>query len=109
MAESFAERRRTARVTVRGVQSERTVSISVRLIDISLSGVLMLSPRPVEVGQYAHLSARLGKHPLEADIQVRRVSAVQEAGGGYKIGARLVSLDEETRGTIRQLLASRRQ
>jgi hypothetical protein len=109
VVESFAERRRAARVTVRGVRSERTVAISVRLVDISLNGVLMLSPRPVETGQYAHLSARLGKHPLEADIQVRRVSAVQEAGGGYKIGARLVSLDEVTRGTMRQLLASRRK
>jgi hypothetical protein len=104
MAEGFTERRRVARVTMRGVESERKVSMSVRLIDISLSGVLILASRPLQEGQYAHLSTRFGKHPLEADIEVRRVSAARDARGEYRIGARFVGLDDTTRGTMRQFL-----
>ncbi len=104
MADGFTERRRAARVTVRSVQSERKVSMSVRLVDISLSGVLMLASRPLREGQYAHLSTRFGKHPLEADIEVRRVSPMRDARGDYRIGARFVALDDTTKASMRQFL-----
>ena len=105
MADSPAERRQTARVTVRGVHSERTVTLSVRLVDISLGGVMMLSSRPIELGQRAHMSTRLGKRALDADIEIRRVSVVHDCRGDYRIAARFVALDEAARGAMRQFLA----
>ena len=105
MAESFTERRQTARVTVRGVHSERTVALSVRLVDISLSGVMMLASRPIEPGQRAHMSTRLDKGAVDADIEIRRVSATHDARGEYRIAARFIALDEAARGAMRQFLA----
>ncbi len=105
MAEGVTERRRAARVTVQGVQPERKVTMSVRLVDISLSGVLMLTSRPLQQGQYAHLSTRFGRHPLEADIEVRRVSPMRDVRGDYRIGARFVALDDDTRNAMRRFLA----
>ena len=98
------ERRRFARVTVRDLNSERRVSMSVRVRDISLSGVLMLASRPLEEGQYGHLSTRFGAQPLEADIEVRRVSTTRDDRGAYRIAARFVGLDEAARRTMRQFL-----
>jgi c-di-GMP-binding flagellar brake protein YcgR len=108
MVESFVERRREPRRTVSGaVQSDRAVAMSFRLLDIGLSGVLVSSSLPLEVGQCARLSTRLGERAIDADIEVRRVSAVRDDNGGYKIGARFVSLDEATRRAMQQFLAER--
>ena len=109
MTESFAERRRVPRVPVRGVESERNVSMGVRVVNISLGGVLVLVSRRLEQGQYAHLSTRFGKHPLEVDIEVRHVTPPPRDGGGdYQIGARFVALDDAARGALRQFLADGR-
>ncbi len=103
MAESFVERRQGPRVPVSdGVKSDRTVAISVRVLDLSLNGLLVVSSQPLEVGQYARISTRLGDHGIEADVIVRRVSAEE---GSYRVGARFVSLDEATRETMRQFFA----
>ncbi len=107
MSESFVERRREPRVTVSdALRSDRPVAVSVRLIDIGLSGVLMASSLPFQVGQFARLSARLGDRAIETDIEIRRVSARRDDKGGYRVGARFVSLDDATRRTMQQFLAA---
>jgi c-di-GMP-binding flagellar brake protein YcgR len=88
------------------VRSERPVAVSVRLIDIGLSGVLMASSLPFQVGQFARLSARLGERAIETDVEIRRVSSRRDEKGGYAIGARFVSLDEGTRRVLQQFLAA---
>ena len=110
MVESFLERRRAPRRAAGGaVRSDRAVALSVRLLDIGLSGVLVGSSLPLEVGQCARLSARLGERSIDADIEVRRVSAARDNGVAYKVGARFVSLDEATRLAMQQFLAERRR
>ncbi len=107
MAEGFVDRRREPRVTVSAdVRSERPLAVSVRLIDIGLSGVLMASSLPFQVGQFARLSARLGDRAIDTDIEIRRVSPRRDEKGGYAIGARFVSLDEATRRVMQQFLAA---
>ncbi len=107
MLESFVERRQGPRVNVtsEGVTSERAVAFSVRVLDLGLNGVLVATSQPLEVGQYARLSTRLGDHGIEADVVIRRVSAEDGERGGYRVGARFVSLDEATRRTMQQFLA----
>jgi c-di-GMP-binding flagellar brake protein YcgR len=110
MVESFLDRRREPRRAVSGgVQSDRAVAISVRLLDIGLGGVLVASSLPLDVGQWARLSARFGDRAIDADVEVRRVSAVRDDKGGYKIGARFVSLDEATRQAMQQFFLDSRR
>ncbi len=104
--EAFLERRRGPRVNLAGeVRTERPVAISVRVLDIGISGVLLASSQPMEVGQHARISTRMGNRTIDADVVVSRVSPAGDDKGGYKIGARFVALDEETRQTLEQFFA----
>jgi len=106
MVESFLERRHGLRVRVDGgIRSDRAFAVSVRVLDIGATGVLLASSQSFEVGQHARMSARLGDRQIEAEVVVRRVDAAGGDKGGYKIGARFVSLDEATRHTLQQFLA----
>lgn len=106
MAESFVERRQMPRMRLSGGACvDRTVVMSVRLLDIGRRGLLLLSSQPLEVGQYGHLSARLGDVAIDADIEIRRVSP-QRDGNGYRVGAQFVSLDPATQRAMEQFLAA---
>ncbi len=107
MTEAFVERRRSRRVDVGGrARVDRTTALSVRLLDIGLGGVLMASSLPFEVGQYAHLSTRLGDVPVDADIEVRGTSRQRDESGAYRIGARFLALDPATRREMNEFFAS---
>jgi hypothetical protein len=88
-----------------GVRIERPVVMSARLLDIGKRGVLIASSQPLEVGQVAQLSARLGSRAVEASIEVRRVSRAREGTEGYCIGARFVGLDAAALEVLEQFLA----
>jgi hypothetical protein len=108
LAESFLDRRRQPRRAASGlVQSGRAVAVSVRILDIGLSGVLVASSQAFEVGQCARLTARLGDRAIDTDVEVRRVSAPGDDRNGYRIGARFVSPDETTRQAMQQFLTQR--
>ena len=104
MTDLGGDRRRSARITMEGAESERRLTMSVRVVDISLGGLLMLATRPLAQGQFGHLSTRFGPHPLEADIEIRHVARVSGDHGDYRIGARFVALDKTTRGTMQRYL-----
>jgi c-di-GMP-binding flagellar brake protein YcgR len=106
MSMDYVDRRKTARVTMpAGLRFERPVVMSVRLLEISMSGVLMAATQPLEVGQVAQLSARIGAQAIETSIEVRRVAAGDVGKGAYRIGARFVSLDPSTAAMLRQFLS----
>ena len=104
MADAYLERRQGPRVNVPGVQSDRGLSVSVRVLDIGLSGVSVASSQSFDVGQHARMSTRLGDCPIEVDVVVRRVCAIGGDKGGYKVSARFVSLDEATRQVMQRFL-----
>jgi hypothetical protein len=86
---------------------DRPLAMSVRLLDIGLSGVLLSGSQSLDVGQCARLSARLGEVAVEADIEIRRVGTRRDGrAGGYNLGARFVSLDETTRQVMQQFLSA---
>ena len=106
MGDTYLERRQGPRVSVSGaMQSDRTLAVSVRVLDIGLSGVSVASSQSFEVGQHAHLSTRLGDCPIEADVVIRRVTAIGGDKCAYTVSARFVSLDEGTRRAMQQFLA----
>jgi hypothetical protein len=109
MTEAFVERRRTPRVAVSGrARLAGPLTLSVRVVDVGLSGVLLSASQPLAVGQYARLCTRLGEIAVEADIEVRRVGTRRDDKdkNGYNLGARFVSLDEATRRAMQQFLSA---
>jgi hypothetical protein len=94
------ERRRSPRFEVEGGElAVLPISMSVRLLDISLSGVLVQSRQNAKEGARGRLRLNLEGHPFAAEVEVRRIA--QGAGGhGYKIGARFVDLTDDQRHII---------
>ncbi len=108
MSEAFLERRRAPRVPMK---DDTTVGLpmglTVRLVDISAVGVLLVSPQKLRVGQKARLRTTLGADPFNVDLEVRRVADVGSSGiarGGFQIGAVFTGLDEGTGRSMRRFL-----
>ena len=107
MTEGFLERRRAPRVAVApGSGMGVPTALTVRVLDISASGVLISSPQKVNVGQRAPLQLSLGGEPLNVDVEVRRVAdGTQEMGRNrYRLGAAFVAPDEYTRRSVQHFL-----
>ena len=76
-------------------------SLTVQIMDISVAGVLLQSPRPIEVGARGALRLTIGDNSLTADVAVTRVSpATVGADTQYRIGARFVGISPEHRQLI---------
>ncbi len=108
MAEAFVERRRQPRVTMPTEQQVGLpLSVTVRLVDISNSGVLLSSTQKMAVGQRARLQTTLGQDPFNASVEVRRVTEMGPDAGGrgrYKIGAVFMGMDEATNRSMQRFL-----
>jgi len=108
MPESFQERRRMPRATVAGGHAlQMPLSTTVQLVDISLGGVLLSSPQAVEPGKRATLQTSFGGQPVQAELEVCRVSperAAAHAQGRFRVGARLVALGEADRRAVQRFL-----
>ena len=101
------ERRRTTRVTpTSGVNASVAVSLPVRVLDVSRSGVLLESKGELRVGDRAELKAAIGDRSLSLVIEVRHVSleSTPRAGMRYKAGAVFIEPSSEQRRMIDRLL-----
>jgi len=94
------ERRRSPRVALEGELALLPVAVSVRVMDISVNGVLLQSNRAVDRGTKALLRLNMGGTPFAADIEVQRVSSSQDGGGAYHVGAIFVGISPEHRNVI---------
>jgi len=75
--------------------------IPVRLLDISLSGVLLESSHPVDLGTRGTLRFNFGGVPFSADVRVERIERARgEAAERYSIGASFVALSREDQRVI---------
>jgi hypothetical protein len=77
------------------------VAESVRVLDLSSSGVLLETSSAPELGGIAKLKFSVGGEPLAADVEVRRVTA---APGGYRVGARFVEMTPNHRRLIERFM-----
>lgn len=81
------------------------ISESVQVLDISVTGVLLYSARPVEPGTRGSLKLNFWGTPFTADVEVRRAVAVPESAGstGYRVGASFVAITPQHRQLIERV------
>jgi hypothetical protein len=109
MPQPIPERRRTARVVpARERRLSLTVSLPVKILDVSRSGVLLGSRSELVIGDRAELRVAAGSRGLTVTIEVRHLSTDPKARGGlhYRAGAVFVSLTPEQRLLLEQMLGA---
>jgi hypothetical protein len=108
MPEAFNERRRYPRTTVAaGHELRMPLQMTVQLLDMSAAGVLVAAPQPLEPGAIAEIQTRLGADPILMQVEVKRVAPDGAPGkptGRYRLGSRLVSVDEPGKRSIQKFL-----
>lgn len=98
------ERRRAVRHSIdnealAGIRS----SHSVRIIDISVGGVLLASTRPATVGARGRLSVALAGNPLATEVEIRRVVESPDHTN-FRIGAEFIGISTDQRDIIERLV-----
>jgi len=94
------ERRRAPRLTVDGRALAGVIAAnSVRVIDISVGGVLLASARSAPVGVRGRLSVTIGGSPLAAEVEIRRVDVAPDQTG-FRIGAMFVGITPAQQDSI---------
>lgn len=105
MHQAFIERRRSLRVALpAAAEFKERVAMPIKLLDISLAGILMSAPQPLSCGQKGRLNARLDTFAIDSEIEVTRVSAQPDAKKEWTVGARFVSLDGDARRAMQKFL-----
>jgi hypothetical protein len=95
------ERRRAERFVLHPEGSAGiATSVSVRVLDISVAGVLLQSSRPMKIGQRGALRLALFGQELTTQVAVMRVSSAAGVDSGYRIGAAFMSMPPEHRQII---------
>src|SRR5262245_61259770 len=98
-----SDRRRVPRAVIADTElSVQAFPIPVRLLDISLGGVLLESPHPVDRGTRCTLRFNVCGGPFSADVIVERIDRSQHGNGieRYSIGAAFVALSRQDQQVI---------
>jgi hypothetical protein len=96
------ERRRSPRTALPDGEIGIISTRSVRVVDISGGGVLLVSSRPAVVGTKGRLSFTVGGNPLAAEVEIRRVAPMSDRSG-YRIGAMFLDITPAQRTAIQRL------
>ena len=99
------ERRRHPRHDTTGQLATVPASVNVRVLDISVAGVLLHSSEAVEAGTKGNLRLHLDGSAFRADVQVQRVAPDSSAAAGYQLGATFVGLSPDLRHLIERFMA----
>jgi hypothetical protein len=83
-----------------------TRELHARVIDVSASGCLVETTRPLEVGTVGHLRVILCGEECVDDIEVTRCEAIEGLVTSYRVGARLLWTTPRRPGSIRHAVAS---
>jgi hypothetical protein len=103
MRDLASDRRRVPRAVIADTElSVLAFPVPVRLLDISLSGVLLESTHPVELGSRGTLRFNFGGVPFSADVRVERQDAQRNSSGAerFTIGASFVALSRQDQRVI---------
>lgn len=107
MGEPFQDRRRTPRTSItEPARVGLPISSTARLLDISLTGALLVSSEPLGVGQRAELRTVLKSKPFVAEIEVRRVTPEpgEELQRRFRLGASFVFMDPSSQEALAEFL-----
>lgn len=96
------DRRRVPRAVIADTElSVLAFPIQVRLLDISLSGVLLEAAHAVELGTRGTLRFNFGGVPFSADVRVERLDRQRHgAADRFTIGASFVALSRQDQRVI---------
>jgi hypothetical protein len=103
MRETPPDRRRSPRAVIADTElSVLAFPVPVRLIDISLSGVLLESTHPVDLGTRGTLRFNFGGVPFSADVEVQRSTDLAKGPTRpcFAIGAAFVALSRQDQRVI---------
>ena len=101
------ERRRSPRLRAgEGAELNRPSWSTVKVLDLSVSGVLFLAPQWMAPGERAQLRLRLGESSFVGDIEVRRGDRHQTPSGGYRLGAVFTSLADGSRMSLEEFIGT---
>ena len=99
------ERRRFPRHDTTGQLATIPSSVNVRVLDISVAGVLLHSSEAIDAGTTGNLRLHLDGSAFRADVQVQRVAAAPPGTAGYRLGATFVGLSPDLRQLIERCMA----
>ena len=95
------DRRRVPRSAISDTQiSVLAFPVPVKLIDISLAGVLIEAPTAFESGTRAKVRFNFNGVPFSADVKVERSEGIQGPLERFRIGASFVALDLDDQRVI---------
>jgi c-di-GMP-binding flagellar brake protein YcgR len=96
------DRRRVPRAVIADTElSVLAFPIQVRLLDISLGGVLLEAAHAVELGTRGTLRFNFGGVPFSADVRVERLDRLRHgATDRFTIGASFVALSRQDQRVI---------
>jgi hypothetical protein len=99
------ERRQFPRRDTTGQLATVPASVNVRVLDISVAGVLLHASEAVAAGTKGHLKLHLDGSPFRADVQVERVAEAPMGTGGYRLGVTFLGLSPDVRQLIERFMA----
>jgi hypothetical protein len=99
------ERRQFPRHDTTGQLATVPASLNVRVLDISVAGVLLHSSDVVAAGTKGNLRLHLDGAAFRADVQVQRVAEAPPGSTGYRLGATFVGLSPDLRQLIERFMA----
>ena len=99
------ERRRFPRHETAGQLATVPANVNVRVLDISVAGVLLHSSEVVAAGTTGNLLLHLDGSAFRAEVQVQRVAAAPAGAAGYRLGATFVGLSPDLRQLIERFMA----
>jgi len=91
------ERRRHPRVRVEEMSATVPATLNVQVLDISASGALFRTTRPIAPGMRGVFRLDLGGRQLSAEVMVRRVAPIPGGVLGFHVG---VTFESISRGDL---------
>jgi hypothetical protein len=97
------ERRQSPRRSAEDASLTFPSSMGVKVLDISVSGVLVESSTSVPLGTRGGLRLNLGGTPITLEVQIQRVDR-ETPGSACRLGAKFLSLDPAQRQLIERFV-----
>ena len=103
---SGEDRRQSRRVPVTGeARCDMTTWSTVRLVDVSLGGALLVSQRRVSARERAELRVAFDGDAFSSEVEIRRIENGRHAdSGSVRLGIRFKDPDPESRRVLGQFL-----
>ena len=104
MTKPAGERRQFPRRGARHEFAVMPASMNVRILDISISGVLIESRAPVDPGARGRLRLNLDGLPVTVEVLIQRVAEASGPDPRFRVGASFVRLDIEQQQLIERFV-----